>query len=159
MWLVRGVENAVIYSYHIFNNFSLLFYFYIFKRFRIITPILFFFAPNFLFCSPRSTSLYHPPYSLHITSHAVLQLQDVVADEPHQVGEVRGGGPVSDELQHGLVVDAVHVEGQCPHRYPDHGLGVVEELDGFGVQRKVVGVLLGRWKLLLWGDAYFGVSF
>lgn len=65
----------------------------------------------------------------------------MVTDEPHQVGEIRCGGPVPDKLQHGLVINTVHVEGKSPDCYPHHGLRVVEELDGFGVEWKIVGVL------------------
>ena len=49
---------------------------------------------------------------------------------------------IFDELEHGCVGDLVDVERKSPHRDPDHGLGMIEKLDGFGVKRKIVGVFV-----------------
>ena len=42
--------------------------------------------------------------SLHIMAHTEVHVQDVVADEPHQVGEVGRSCAVTDVAKHGLVV-------------------------------------------------------
>lgn len=41
---------------------------------------------------------------LFVRLHALVQLDDVAADEPHQVGEVRHGRFVPDVVQHVLVI-------------------------------------------------------
>lgn len=78
---------------------------------------------------------------LCVVAHACVNVQDVVADEPDEVGEVWHGRLVDDEAEHGVLVHAVHVQGQCAHGDAHHGLGVVEELDRLRVQGKVIGVL------------------
>lgn len=65
----------------------------------------------------------------------------MIADEPDEVGEVRSGGLVDDELEHGLLFDTVDVESEGPDGDANHALAVVEELDRLRVQRKVVRVL------------------
>ena len=82
-------------------------------------------------------------YSLGVVPHAGVDVEDVVADEPHEVGKVWHGRLVDDELEHGFFVDAVDVEGERPHGDPNHRLRVVEELNRLGVEGKVVGVLQG----------------
>ena len=49
-------------------------------------------------------------YLLGIIPHASVNFQDVVANEPDQVGEVGNGRLVDNKPQHGLVVHFVHVE-------------------------------------------------
>lgn len=65
----------------------------------------------------------------------------MVADEPDKIGEVGDGRLVYDEFEHGVLVDAVDVEGKGSDSDPDHALAVVEEFDGLRVQGKVVRVL------------------
>ena len=77
-----------------------------------------------------------------VVPDTVVNLEDVVPDEPDQVGEVGGGRLVRHELQHPLVLNLVHVEAEGPDRYPDHALAVVEELDGLGVEGEVVIMLV-----------------
>ena len=77
-----------------------------------------------------------------IVPHAIVDLENVVADEPDQVGEIGSSCLVRDKLQHGLVLHSVHVEGEGPDSNPDHALAMVEELDGLCVQGEVVGVLI-----------------
>ena len=48
---------------------------------------------------------------------------------------------IDDLLEHGVFLDSIDVEGQSPDGDSNHGLTVVEELDGLRVQGKVVGVL------------------
>ena len=42
-----------------------------------------------------------------IVSHTVVNLKDVIANEPNQVREVRSSGLVSDKFKHGLVFHPV----------------------------------------------------
>ena len=81
---------------------------------------------------------------LCVTFYACVNVQNVIADEPDQVGEVGYGGLVYDEAEHGVVFNLVDVEGERAHGYPHHALRVVEELDGLGVQGEVIGVLKKR---------------
>jgi hypothetical protein len=46
---------------------------------------------------------------LCVVPDARVNVKDVVSDEPDEVGEVGDGGLVDDELEHGLLFDAVHV--------------------------------------------------
>lgn len=43
-------------------------------------------------------------YSLLVGLHTFVQLDDVAADEPHEVGEVRHGRLVPDVVKHVLVI-------------------------------------------------------
>ena len=78
-----------------------------------------------------------------------INFQDMVPDEPDQVGKVRDSGFVDNEPQHGLVLHFVHIESQGPHGDSHHRLTVVEELDGFRIQREIVGVLQRNQNLLI----------
>ena len=80
-------------------------------------------------------------YSLDVVPDARVHVEDVVADEPDEVGEVWHGRLVDDELEHALLVDAVDVEGERAHGDAHHALAVVEELDRLRVEREVVRVL------------------
>ena len=73
----------------------------------------------------------------------------MVPDEPDQVGKVRDSGFVDNEPQHGLVLHFVHIQSQGPHGDSHHRLTVVEELDGFRIQREIVGVLQRNQNLLI----------
>ena len=42
---------------------------------------------------------------LSVCPHAVVKLDNVVADEPDQIGKVRGGSAVTDEAQHRFIAD------------------------------------------------------
>lgn len=42
--------------------------------------------------------------SLHIVAHTEVYIQNVIANEPHQVGEVGGSCAVTDVAKHGLVI-------------------------------------------------------
>ena len=83
-------------------------------------------------------------YQLFIVPKTRVHLKDVIADEPHQIGEVGHGGLSVYESLHGEVVDLVHVQGYRTHRYTHHVLRVVEELDSLRVEGEVVGMLEGR---------------
>ena len=65
----------------------------------------------------------------------------MISDEPDQVGKVGDGRLVDDEAKHGLLLDTVDVEREGSDGDPDHALAVVEELDGLGIEREIVGVL------------------
>ncbi len=91
--------------------------------------------------NPLGLSVLHVPYLLCVVPDTGVDVQDVVADEPDQVGEVWDGRLVDDEAQHGLLLRAVHVEGEGADGDAHHRLRVVEELDGLRVQREVVRVL------------------
>ena len=78
-----------------------------------------------------------------------INFQDMVPDEPDQVGKVRDSGFVDNEPQHGLVLHFVHIESQGSHGDSHHRLTVVEELDGFRIQREIVGVLQRNQNLLI----------
>ena len=41
---------------------------------------------------------------LYVMPHTGVQLQDMVADEPHEVGEIRSCCLVTDETEHTLVL-------------------------------------------------------
>ena len=114
-------------------------------------------------------------HSLGLRQQALVQLDDVVADEPDQVGEVGCGRLAADVLQHGRVVHCgrdgrgvqgshtgwahggedlrtlVDVEGEGSDRDAHHALTVVEELDGLCVEGKVPQVLQrvgnSRWSV------------
>ena len=49
---------------------------------------------------------------------------------------------IFDKFQHGRVGNFVDVERQRPHGDSHHRFGMIEELDGFGVKREIVGVLV-----------------
>ena len=80
-------------------------------------------------------------YSLSVIANAGIDVQDVIAYKPDQVGEIRYSRLVDHELNHGLLFDLVHVQSQRPHRDPDHAFAVIEKFDGLGVEREVVGML------------------
>lgn len=90
----------------------------------------------------RGTPFSPKMHSLRVVAHARVQLQDVLANEPHQIAEVRRRRLVAYELQHAAVVHLVHVQRDRAHRDAHHRLRVVEELDRLRVQRKVIGVLV-----------------
>ena len=93
-------------------------------------------------CLPRTIRLkLTEQHLLCVIANASVDLQDVVTNEPHEVGKVRHRRLVDDELEHGLLLDAVDVQGQGAHGDPHHALAVVEKLDGLRVQREVVRVL------------------
>ena len=71
----------------------------------------------------------------------------MLPNEPNDVRKVRRRRPVPDECQHAAIFNFVHVQRQRPHRYSNHGLWMVEKLDGFGVQRKIVRVLRTEMEL------------
>lgn len=81
--------------------------------------------------------------SLYIAPDAVLQLKDVITNEPHQVRKVGGRGSVTNELQHRAVIHTVHIQGQGPYSNAHHTLRMVEKLDGLGIEWEVIGVLWG----------------
>ena len=85
-------------------------------------------------------------FLLSVVPDASVDLQDVVADEPDEVGEVRHRRLVDHELEHRVLLHAVNVQGQGPDGDSNHRLAVVEELDGLRVQREVVGVLKDKTK-------------
>ena len=60
-----------------------------------------------------------------------------LTDEPDEIGEVGCGSFITDELEHLVVTNLVDVESERAHCDTNHALSVVEELDGFCVQRKV----------------------
>lgn len=92
--------------------------------------------------STALTSQAYRTYNLlSIVANAGVQLQNVVADEPDEVGEVGRGRLVLDELEHGRVLHSVDVESERAHCDAHHALAVLEELDGFRVQGEVVRVL------------------
>lgn len=78
---------------------------------------------------------------LCIVADTCINFQDMVPNEPDQVGKVRDGGFVDNEPQHGLIFHFVNIETQGPHRNSHHRFTVVKELDGFRIQREIVGVL------------------
>lgn len=53
-------------------------------------------------------------------------------------------------IQYTQVGYLVHVQGQSPHGDSDHGLRVIEELEGFGVEREVVGHLVEQELQSVW---------
>lgn len=55
--------------------------------------------------------------SLFVRLHTLVQFDDVAADEPHQVAEIRDGRLVPDVVQHVLVV-------HCEDKGPASGSGV-----------------------------------
>ena len=98
---------------------------------------------------------------VRVVPNTVVNLQDVVPDEPDQVGEVRSRRLICHKLKHPettkgvrskltnqnlsfspLILHLVHVEAERPDRDPHHALAVVEELDGLGVEREVIIVLV-----------------
>lgn len=78
---------------------------------------------------------------LDVGADTGVDVEDVVADKPDEVGEVGHSRLVDDEAQHRLLLSAIHVERQRPDCDAYHALWVVEELDGLRVEREVVGVL------------------
>ena len=80
-------------------------------------------------------------YLLGVPLDTCVDVQYLVTDEPHQVGEIWHGCLVDDKLEHGLLLDAVNVQGEGAHRHPHHTLRVVEELDRLRVEGEVVGML------------------
>ena len=78
---------------------------------------------------------------LRIVPDTSVNFQNVVADEPDQIGKVRHGRFVDHKPQHGVILNPVNIQGQGSNRDANHGLAMVEKLDGFSVQRKVIGVL------------------
>ena len=81
---------------------------------------------------------------LCIGADTCINFQDMVPNEPDQVGKVGDGGFVDNEPQHGLIFHFVNIETQGPHRDSHHRFTVVKELDGFRVQREIVGVLQSK---------------
>ena len=96
---------------------------------------------------------------LSIIADTSVDLQDVVANEPDKVGKVGDGGLVNDELEHGLVLDAVDVEGEGPDGNPDHALAVIEELDGLRVEGEVVGVLKPEVSDSEFSQGWYGLEY
>lgn len=78
---------------------------------------------------------------LRIVPDTSIDFQDVVADEPDKIGKVWHCSFVNDESQHGVILHPVNIEGQGSNRDANHGFTMVEELDGFSVQREVIGML------------------
>ena len=68
----------------------------------------------------------------------------MVANKPHQVGEVGQGRLGANVPLHRGLRHSVHVQRDGSHGYSHHVFRVVEELYGLGVQGKVVGVLESR---------------
>jgi len=81
-------------------------------------------------------------FMIGVSADAGVDFEDVRADEPDEVREVGSSGFINDEFKHGGVVHFVDVEGKSSNCDPDHALAVVEEFDGFCVEREVVGVLV-----------------
>lgn len=90
---------------------------------------------------PNCLVTFHKHHLLGVVAYTSIHVQDMISDEPDQVGEIWHSRLVNDELQHGLLFRSVHVEGQGSNRDADHALAMVEELDGFRVEGEIVGVL------------------
>ena len=73
---------------------------------------------------------------------AVVDFEDMIPDEPDEIGKVWNSCAISDELEHGRLLHSEDIQSQGSDYYPDHLFAVVEELDCFCVQRKVVRVLV-----------------
>lgn len=89
-------------------------------------------------CSPLK-QLEH--YLLLICLYTVVKFNHVAPNEPDQIGEVWDSGFVSDVVQHGLIIHFVDIQGDGSHSNSNHTFRMIEELDGFCVQGKVIGVL------------------
>jgi hypothetical protein len=68
------------------------------------------------------------------------------SDKPDYIREIRSCSSVPDKSEHAGVLHFVHVQGQSPYCYPHHRFRMIEEFDGFSVQRKIVSVLQNRIK-------------
>ena len=77
-----------------------------------------------------------------IVPDTIINLQDVVPDEPDKVREVGSSCFVRDKLDHPLVLHFVNIEGQGPDSDPDHAFTVVKELYSFSVEGKVIVMLI-----------------
>lgn len=80
-------------------------------------------------------------HSLGVVSHASVQLDDVIANKPNQIAEIRCSCPVPDEREHGGILNAINVQCQRSHGNTHHSLGMVEELYCFRVKGKIVCML------------------
>jgi len=81
-------------------------------------------------------------FVIGIVPDAVINLQDVVANKPDEVREVRSSRLVGDKLQHSIVLHFVYVKRESPDGYPDHAFAVIEELNGLSIQREIVIVFI-----------------
>ena len=81
-------------------------------------------------------------FVIGIVPDAVINLQDVVANKPDEVREVRCSRLVGDKLQHSVVLHFVYVKRESPDGYPDHAFAVIEELNGLSIQREIVIVFI-----------------